>query len=252
MYALARACCFERYRNWGSGLSRNGNSLSLKGSRYMGESGVAMLRDAYGHGQITRQPPRARIAQGGGRLDERAVTQLAARAGALAVVVQVHARVRQQRRACGHPPDEIDHGRIPARARRAERQIEDRAQMVLELTGGRALDGPVPGIVNARGHLVGYEASAAHEELERQDPGVAEMGEYALEVTRREALPARRPERRAGEAQDPGTVHVAAQRIDRELPAGAARADDHGLPIEDDPLLVRERHVAPPADGPTC
>ena len=35
MYALARACCLDRYRNCGSGLSRNGNSLSLKGSRYM-------------------------------------------------------------------------------------------------------------------------------------------------------------------------------------------------------------------------
>ncbi len=37
MYALARACCFERYRNSGSGLSRNGSSLSLNGSRYMNQ-----------------------------------------------------------------------------------------------------------------------------------------------------------------------------------------------------------------------
>src|SRR5690242_4290361 len=35
MYALARACCLLRYRNWGSGLSRNGSSLSLNRSRYM-------------------------------------------------------------------------------------------------------------------------------------------------------------------------------------------------------------------------
>ena len=35
MYALARAWCFDRYRNAGSGLSRNGNSVSWKWSRYM-------------------------------------------------------------------------------------------------------------------------------------------------------------------------------------------------------------------------
>ena len=35
MYAFARACCLLRYRNWGSGLRRNGSSRSLNSSRYM-------------------------------------------------------------------------------------------------------------------------------------------------------------------------------------------------------------------------
>ena len=35
MYALARAWCFDRYRNWGSGVSRKGSSCSLNSSRYI-------------------------------------------------------------------------------------------------------------------------------------------------------------------------------------------------------------------------
>src|SRR5215472_9872964 len=57
MYALARACCFERYRNCGSGLSRNGSSLSLKGSRYIGVGSQTMLRDANADPQILEQRP---------------------------------------------------------------------------------------------------------------------------------------------------------------------------------------------------
>src|SRR2546421_4268123 len=76
MYALARACCFDRYRNWGSGLSRNGNSLSLKGSRYMLVGSQPMLRDANADGQILEQASRASVTPGRGRLDEGAVTHL--------------------------------------------------------------------------------------------------------------------------------------------------------------------------------
>ena len=36
MYALARAWCFDRYRNCGSGVSRKGSSCSLNSSRYIG------------------------------------------------------------------------------------------------------------------------------------------------------------------------------------------------------------------------
>ena len=43
MYALARACCFERYRNCGSGLNRNGSSFSLNGSRYKDAWGFRRL-----------------------------------------------------------------------------------------------------------------------------------------------------------------------------------------------------------------
>src|SRR5882762_4601227 len=249
MYALARACCLDRYRNWGSGLSRNGNSLSLKGSRYMCVGSQPMLRDANADGQILEQASRARVAPGSGRLDYGAVAHLAPGPRLLAVVVQVHALQRQQRCACGHLPDEIDHGAVPQRAGGAERQIEDGAQVILELTGGGALDGPVSGVVHARRHLIGDEPAAAHEELQRQDAGVAKMRQHAGEIARGQALPARRPERRTGESQDSPAVDVAAQRIDRELAAHAARADDRRLAIKRDPLLIQQRRLAERAHG---
>src|SRR6267378_5446054 len=102
-----------------------------------------MLRDANADGQILEQAPRAGVAPGGGRLDYGAVAHLAPGPPLLAVVVQVHALQRQQRRACRHLPDEIDHGAVPERARGAERQVEDGAQVILELTGGGTLDGPM-------------------------------------------------------------------------------------------------------------
>src|SRR6266853_2110880 len=249
MYALARACCFDRYRNWGSGLSRNGNSLSLKGSRYMLVDSQPMLRDANADGQILEQAPRASVTQGGGRLDHGAVTHLAPGPRLLAVVVQVHPIEGQQGCACGHLPDEIDHGAVAERSRGAERQVEDGTQVIHELTGGGALDGPVSGVVHPRRHLVGDEPAAAHEELDGQDAGIAKMRQHASEIARGQALPARRPERRAGESQDTSAVDVAAQRIDREPAADAARADDRRLAIKRDPLLIQQRCRAERAPG---
>src|SRR3974377_2217692 len=95
MYALARACCFERYRNCGSGLKRNGNSLSLKGSRYMDVGSQPMLRDANAHPQILEQCPGTGVAGRRARRHYGAMAHLAPRAGLLAVVVKVHARQRQ-------------------------------------------------------------------------------------------------------------------------------------------------------------
>src|SRR6266480_3153250 len=227
-----------------------GNSLSLKGSRYMRVGSQPMLRDANADGQIPEQASRASVTPGGGRLDDGAVAHLAPRPPLLAVVVQVHARKRQQGCACGHPPDQIDHGAVPERACGAERQVEDGAQVILDLTGGGALDGPVSGVVHARRHLVDDEPAAAHEELEREDAGIAKMRQHTREITRGQALPARRAERRAGESQDSPAVDVAAQRIDGELAADAARADDRRLAIKRDPLLVQQRCPAERAPGP--
>ncbi len=58
-----------------------------------------MLRDAYVHGQFIQQALRTRVAPRRGRLDERAMADLAPGPRLLAVVVQVHARHGQQRRA---------------------------------------------------------------------------------------------------------------------------------------------------------
>src|ERR1700734_1250741 len=104
---------------------------------------------------------------------------LAARAWRLAVVVEVHPGMRQQGLTRRQPADEVDHGAVAAGARLPERQGEDGAPMVLELTGDGPLDGPVPRIMYARGHLVGDQLAAAHKELDRQDAGIAEVLQHA-------------------------------------------------------------------------
>src|ERR1700674_5019126 len=57
MYALARACCLLKYRNCGSGLRRNGNSWSLKSSKYMDEGSLRdwpPIRELYGSGPLNQ------------------------------------------------------------------------------------------------------------------------------------------------------------------------------------------------------
>src|SRR5215470_7332813 len=222
MYALARACCFERYRNCGSGLKRNGNSLSLKGSRYMGVGSHPMLRDANAHPQIFEQRSGAGVTGRRTRLDQRAMTHLAPRPRPLAIIVEVYAGERQQPFAGRHPADEVHHGAEPPSSGRAERQAENGAQVVLELAGGRTLDGPVTGVVHARSHLVGDQPAAAHEELDGQNTAVVKVIERTLEVERGAALPTWRSVRGTGEPQDSGTVDVAAQRVDGDLAPRAA------------------------------
>src|SRR5580698_1205199 len=95
MYALARACCLLRYRNCGSGLSRNGNSRSLNSSRYM----ATILWDVYLGGQFGEQPPRPALTAPRILFYQCQMSELAARPGLLGIVMQVHARMAQQRRA---------------------------------------------------------------------------------------------------------------------------------------------------------
>lgn len=55
---------------------------------------------------------------------------------------------------------------------RTQRQPQNRPQVVLELTGFRALNGPVPGIVNARGDFVSGQMTVLDEELDRQQADI--------------------------------------------------------------------------------
>src|SRR5215467_4066632 len=103
-----------------------------------------MLRDANVDGQFLQQSPGAGIAGGGGGLDQGAVPHFSAPPWLLAIIVQVQIPVSQQLRSWRQRPDEVDHGAVTACLRPAERQIEDCTQMVLELAGSGALDGPVP------------------------------------------------------------------------------------------------------------
>ncbi len=60
--------------------------------------------------------------------------------------------------------------------RGSERQVEDRAEVLLELTGAGALDGPVAGIVRAHGQLVDLDAAVRGlEHLDGHDSGHAEQ-----------------------------------------------------------------------------
>src|SRR5262249_15608469 len=119
MYALARACCLDRYRNCGSGLSRNGSSFSLNGSRYMRsragcmrrysarllavgvrhpakraggrefQATVLILGDAPSGRQSGEQPACPPVAGLRTGLDQGAVSELAAGAGLFTIVMEV-------------------------------------------------------------------------------------------------------------------------------------------------------------------
>src|SRR5579871_3398801 len=202
-----------------------------------------MLRDANVDGQFPQQCPGAPVTGGCGGLYHGAVSDLAPRPGPLAVVVQVQSPLSEQLALRRQRPDEVDHGAVAACIRRAERQIQDRTQMVLELAGGGALDGPVPGVVHARRHLVGNQFARTHEELDGENPTVAKVPEHAPEITCGSALPLGASEGCAGKPQDSLTVHVATERVYHDVTTDTARADDRHLAIETDPFFVNEGHV---------
>ena len=67
-------------------------------------------------------------------------------------------------------------------------QVADRAQMVLELTGHAALDGPMPGIMDPRRHLIGDQSALDHEELDGEHADVVKRVHYALQISSGAAL----------------------------------------------------------------
>ena len=64
----------------------------------------------------------------------------------------------------------------------AEWEAEDGAEVVFELRGVGAFDGPVAGVVDAGRHLVGEEVGATDEELDGEDADVFEALEEVGEV----------------------------------------------------------------------
>ena len=62
--------------------------------------------------------------------------------------------------------DEVEHRGVTDRERGAERKADDSAEMIFELACERPFDGPVAGIVDARGHFVGEEFSVLFEEFD--------------------------------------------------------------------------------------
>src|SRR6185437_12984132 len=140
-----------------------------------------------------RSPGLAGRAVGGA---EGAMPEFASGPRLLAVGVQMHAGMSEDVRARRHAANQIDHRRVAESTRLPERQAGDGAHVILELARHGALDGPVPGIVHARGHLIRDEASRTHEEFDREHAHVAEMHEHAPEMTLRETLQLRPSVRR--------------------------------------------------------
>ena len=61
-------------------------------------------------------------------------------------------------------------------------EVENGAEAVLELRCVGAFDGPVAGVVDARGHLVGNERVALDEELDGENANIVERFEQRTQV----------------------------------------------------------------------
>src|SRR6185436_20948256 len=105
---------------------------------------------------------------------------------------------------------------MSAGARAAERQPGDGAHVVFELAGFRALDGPMPRVVNARRHLVGDELAARDEELDGEDADIVEVIEQPARGALRLAGKRGVAVRRARDTQDAVAVHVEIEWIEHD------------------------------------
>ena len=112
--------------------------------------------------------------------------------------------------------------------------------MILELTDASAFDGPMPGIVDARGHLVREQPPLVDEELQGEHPDVIEIvGEAAREGERGLFEADRIRSGREAGRENRIAVEVLGERVGGELAAPAPNRDDGDLAIEIDERSVR-------------
>ena len=151
-------------------------------------------------------------------------------AGARRFAVEMEMRVADGENVggVGKFADQIQHGGRSDRVRRAERQTHDGAQMVLELTGERAFDGPVAGVVDARRHFVGEQAAILFEKFDGEDADVLELVENAARGFFGGALDGGIESRRGsqGEAEDAASMVVLDQGIDGGFAGAGADGED--------------------------
>ena len=103
--------------------------------------------------------------------------------------------------------DEVDHDALAERVRRAEREAENGAYVVLELARDGAVDRPVARVVDARRELVREQLPIDLEQLDGEHADVAER----VEELRRDLLGCalRSVSRRsAGDCEDPAAMLV--------------------------------------------
>src|SRR5712664_1705680 len=124
----------------------------------------------------------------GGGGAEGDVAEFAAGAGGLAVEVEVSVRNGEDFRRFGEVADEIEHGAVAGGARGAEREAEDGAEMVFELAGDGAFDGPVAGIVDARSHFIGEKLAVVFKKFDGEHADVLQRFENATGGVFRGAL----------------------------------------------------------------
>jgi len=167
------------------------------------------------------------------RRAHRRVAHLATRPCLLAVVVPVAVDGAQHRSGVGQLADPVEHQRCAARAGVAQRQAEHGAHVILELAGMSPFDGPVPGIVHARRHLVAEQLAILHKQLQREHADVVEpFGERARQrgSTRLQRVDIRR--RRQAQAEHAIGVPVAGERPGAELAVTAAYRQHRKLALE--------------------
>src|SRR6266850_1708925 len=108
----------------------------------------------------------------GGGGTEGDVAEFAAGAGGLAVEMEVGVGDGEDFGGFGEFADEIEHGGMAGESRGAEGHAKDGAEMIFELAGDGAFDGPVAGIVDARGHFIGEQAAIVFEEFDGQNADI--------------------------------------------------------------------------------
>ena len=134
--------------------------------------------------------------------------ELAARPLILAVVVEMETGNRQQGCAVRPGADDIDHRRMALGRSAAQGCAHEGADMVLELAGGGAFDGPMAAVVHPRCQLVDHEAVMNLEEFDGEGADIGQFLQQAAGQDLGLALQRRRGAgcRRAAEMQDAAAV----------------------------------------------
>src|SRR6266850_1246004 len=201
----------------------------------MGEGGVEAEVGAVEEGGEFGEAEDEAFGGGGAEGD---VAEFAAGAGELAVEMEVGVGDGEDFGGFGEFADEIEHGGMAGESRGAEGHAKDGAEMIFELAGDGAFDGPVAGIVNARSHFVGEEQAIVLEKLDGEDTDILQGFEDVASGVFGGALN-RRLEARSGrerKTENAAAMVVFDERIDGRFAVAGTNGEDG--------KLARERHEA--------
>ncbi len=120
---------------------------------------------------------------------------------------------------------------------------DDRTEVILELAGDRALDGPVAGVVDAGRHFVGQQAPFVLEKLNGQHPYILQRFKHAacriFRGVLNSAVELRR--RRQRQAQDSRAMVIFHQWIGGSFAGAPAHRQNAELATERDEAFEQER-----------